>query len=110
MSGRDKRMEAAQVVLLAEAVVWLLARGKKLGEDFSGADAIAVANSIAADEEIARLKEQVGLHDFNGQNCDGPCGGWDGASRRCECGNRRVWWTTGWGHSFQEPYVYGEAY
>jgi hypothetical protein len=26
------------------------------------------------------------------QNCDESCGGWDGESRRCECGNRRVAW------------------
>ena len=36
---------------------------------------------------------------FDGQNCndyledDEPeCGGWDGESRRCSCGNRRVYW------------------
>lgn len=28
---------------------------------------------------------------FDGQNCD-ECPGWDGLSRRCECGNRRVYW------------------
>lgn len=28
---------------------------------------------------------------FDGQNCPGPCRGWDGKSRRCECGNRRVY-------------------
>lgn len=31
-------------------------------------------------------------HDFAGKNCDGPCRGWDGVSRRCDCGNRRVYW------------------
>lgn len=37
--------------------------------------------------------------EFEGMNCndyledDQPyCGGWDGKSRRCECGNRRVYW------------------
>jgi hypothetical protein len=37
--------------------------------------------------------------EFDGMNCnDYPdddhfeCGGWDGESRRCECGNRRVSW------------------
>ena len=33
------------------------------------------------------------LIDFSGQNCD-DCGGWDGESRRCDCGNRRVYWAT----------------
>jgi len=31
--------------------------------------------------------------DFDGNNCD-DCVGWDGRSRRCECGNRRVSWTS----------------
>ena len=31
--------------------------------------------------------------DFDGQNCSGPCSGWDGESNRCECGNRRVDWS-----------------
>lgn len=42
--------------------------------------------------------------DFNGQNCDN-CSGWDGVSRRCNCGNRRVEWL------FSESgFWYGEAY
>jgi len=28
---------------------------------------------------------------FEGENCDTSCG-WDGMSRRCHCGNRRVSW------------------
>jgi hypothetical protein len=39
--------------------------------------------------------------EFAGMNCndhrddDQPeCGGWDGEDRRCECGNRRVYWQT----------------
>lgn len=46
----------------------------------------------------------VDYTEFAGQNCDGPCLGWDGHSRRCECGNRRVSW---------EPYgdeIYAEAW
>jgi len=34
--------------------------------------------------------------DFVGNNCDG-CDGWDGESRRCQCGNRRVMWEGGEG-------------
>ncbi len=34
--------------------------------------------------------------DFDGKNCDdisdNECAGWDGESRRCDCGNRRVYW------------------
>jgi hypothetical protein len=29
--------------------------------------------------------------EFDGMNCDS-CLGWDGHSRRCDCGNRRVVW------------------
>jgi len=32
---------------------------------------------------------------FDGMNChdfDNGCDGWDGESRRCNCGNRRVYW------------------
>jgi hypothetical protein len=45
------------------------------------------------------------LFDFAGQNCDayGECAGWDGVDRRCECGNRRVYWVVEGG------YAYGEA-
>lgn len=38
--------------------------------------------------------------DFDGQNCEytleegEACLGWDGLSRRCSCGNRRVTWET----------------
>ena len=49
---------------------------------------------------------------FNGQNCDDAryndddpeCGGWDGLSSRCECGNRRVAWT------FDGNWAYGDAH
>jgi len=27
-------------------------------------------------------------------SCCDDCGGWDGESRRCDCGNRRVYWAT----------------
>lgn len=41
-----------------------------------------------------------GVDEFEGMNCndysdDGTfCSGWDGESRRCDCGNRRVSWAT----------------
>jgi len=34
-------------------------------------------------------------HSFAGSDaCDAACRGWDGVSRRCDCGNRRVYWDT----------------
>jgi|14BtaG_2_1085337.scaffolds.fasta_scaffold03149_10 hypothetical protein len=46
---------------------------------------------------------------FSGQNCeytdDGEfCSGWDGESRRCSCGNRRVAW------DWDNEYLTAEAY
>lgn len=44
------------------------------------------------------------LYDFDGKNCE-DCPGWDGKSKRCECGNRRVSWVLG----FDGKSIYGEA-
>jgi hypothetical protein len=43
--------------------------------------------------------KSVGSVEFEGQNCgevdeDTVCDGWDGEDRRCDCGNRRVYWAT----------------
>lgn len=66
-------------------------------------------------EALQNFKETIdeqGFIDFDGQNCsdynDDACAGWDGESRRCCCGNRRVFMSTvntkdGW-------YWYAEAY
>jgi hypothetical protein len=52
----------------------------------------------AADLDAAESWEYL---KFRGMNCndylsdsDVECAGWDGASRRCDCGNRRVSWST----------------
>jgi hypothetical protein len=45
--------------------------------------------------EVALAGMSDGLTDFEGNNCEDSgqdCNGWDGYSRRCECGNRRVEW------------------
>lgn len=57
--------------------------------------------STSDQAEAAAIKyaaEEVFV-DFEGMNCndyldddDVECCGWDGESRRCECGNRRVNW------------------
>ncbi len=42
------------------------------------------------------LKDYGYQTEFEGKNChdfdDSDCAGWDGESRRCDCGNRRVYW------------------
>lgn len=114
-----KREAAEKEARLKErAVVWLLAKGKTIGEDFTLDNALAVANELAYTEEVERtvaeLKESGELVRFDGWNCDdfavSGCGGWDGYSRRCQCGNRRVGWVEGCGHTFEEPRINGEAY
>lgn len=62
------------------------------------------------DEAVAAAIKSLagGLISFGGDdNCEG-CGGWDGKSRRCECGNRRVYWE----HDKYKGkvYVYAQAY
>lgn len=54
------------------------------------------------DEQAQKLIDEAMPADgefieFEGQNCydwndEGECRGWDGKSRRCDCGNRRVDW------------------
>ncbi len=76
------------------AVVFLQERGKVLGKDFTLENAYETARPIALKEAIdSKLAvPRVEWFDFDDQNCDGPCAGWDGQSHRCECGNRRVNW------------------
>lgn len=59
------------------------------------------AEDLASDAAAIEAARQgmVAFLEFNGMNCndwleeDQPeCPGWDGQSRRCECGNRRVCW------------------
>lgn len=81
--------------------------------DVSREDAYARANDTRYEELVAETLLSEGMFDFNGQNCDdwgdGPsCTGWDGESRRCDCGNRRVSWESD--GDFRSMYIYGEAY
>lgn len=108
--AQAKAKAAETAALRDRAIAWLLAHGQKYGEDFTAETAIDRAAGIAGDEEVERKLAASTWHGFNGQNCDGPCEGWDGKSRRCECGNRRVSWVNGDGHTFETPYVYAEAW
>jgi len=54
-----------------------------------------------AERAAIEYVNQNGPIEFDGMNCndylddDQPeCGGWDGEDRRCNCGNRRVYWQT----------------
>lgn len=97
--------------LLNDAVKYLLEHGKQVGTDFKVENAIAAANNLAFELEVTRREAEAdGPIDFSGDdNCE-DCSGWTPGDRRCECGNRRVGWTEGWGHSFKSPSIYAEAY
>ena len=97
------------IALAAEAIIYLTAKGKKMGIDFTAKDAITQADEIAFQEEVEFQKKKGGPFDFSGKNCE-DCDGWDGESKRCNCGNRRVDWVKGLSHSFKKPYAQGEAY
>lgn len=67
-------------------------------------------------EEAIQAGIENGVDEFEGMNCndyleDGAdeCTGWDGESRRCDCGNRRVSWETGQ-YDNGKFYAFGVAY
>lgn len=109
-SERGSKAAAELIETKGKAIVWLQERGKVLGADFTVESAIEVANEIAFEEALAAKKAEGRLHSFSGEDSCENCGGWDGSSHRCECGNRRVSWTYGYGHNFLTPYVVAEAH
>ena len=92
----------------ARAIAWLAVRGKMPVAHYDLDRAIDAANELAAHEEIERRTADQAWHAVNGCTCEGPCPGWDGRSQRCHCGNNRVSWSRGYGHSFEAPTVYAE--
>jgi hypothetical protein len=53
----------------------------------------------AEDAAKAYAEANGGVDTFDGMNCNDyleegqvECSGWDGFDRRCDCGNRRVYW------------------
>jgi len=101
--------DEARIALAVRAVDWLRARGKEPGRDYEAGQAIDVANDLAAEEEQKRMVADGPIEFCGDDTCEG-CDGWDGESRRCSCGNRRVGWERGDGHTFETPYVYAEAF
>lgn len=105
---KAKKREADQ--LWNDAVAFLTERGKKMGDDYEGEHAISAANNIAFDEEVAKLSNDPTPIDFSGGDYCESCEGWTPGEHRCCCGNRRVTWAEGFGHTFKSPYVVAEAY
>lgn len=97
------------------AIIWLSAKGIILSE---GEDAIQTAELRAYEEEcnrrIKHLDDSGEYVDFYGMNCDETednfCLGWDGKSRRCDCGNRRVYWAKSEDFTFENPTIYAIAW
>jgi hypothetical protein len=95
------------------ATLFLIRHGMVEGQHFTPENAIGVANEYAFNEAVKAKTAEGGPFSFSGEdNCE-DCDGWDGESRRCNCGNRRVSWSTDDDfESFDSGnyYVYGEAY
>lgn len=103
------------IELQGNAVKYLIENGKAINIDFMVDNAISMANSIAYDKAIANQQKELfdteSYIDFNGSDSCENCAGWDGTSRRCQCGNRRVGWASGDNADFfLNPYIYGEAW
>jgi len=109
---KEKEREEERKRKVERAILWLQARGKRLGEDFHMESAIHVANDIAFDEEVKRCQEagKAGTYyEFDGNDWCEECEGWDGVSRRCECGNRRVYWDMCDWSDFEDMQIHGVA-
>lgn len=105
-----RQREEAQNQLLNEAVQYLISHGKQIVVDFKVENAIEAANTLAFNLEVAKLEAETEPIEFSGSdNCE-DCSGWIPGNHRCKCGNHRVYWVTGFGHSFKSPSVYAEAY
>jgi hypothetical protein len=104
-----KELEAKDAVTKTEgAILFLQARGKVLGTDFTLTDAIIKATEIKLDEIIKQTVSKGVIFSFDGDDTCEDCTGWDGVSHRCNCGNRRVSWS--WSGDYTDLYIYGEAY
>lgn len=101
--------------LIMEAIIWIQQNHPtcKLGRDFDIHTAIDCADDLAYDAEVIKMKHTKIWHSFIGQNCsenNQDCRGWDGSSKRCDCGNRRVCWEPEHDHSFKHPHIVAQAY
>ncbi len=120
---KEKKLESINKIAYRDkAVNFCISHGKKYGEDFTAETAIGLAEDIAFDLEVEKRRKDLKISntfiDFNGNNCGdswisgdyAPCAGWDGESRRCDCGNRRVGWEKVDGFNFEDPHIYAEAW
>lgn len=107
-----RQIQQNEKELLTEAIAFCISKGKAIGKDFALDTAIDIANDIAFWEEVTRRETEIGddYIEFNDQNCDGDCEGWNPGSPRCQCGNRRVDWTKAYNADFRNMEICAEAF
>lgn len=108
--SKQSKQEKEQEQLLTDAIKYLLDNGKSIGTDFTVNNAIECADELAYTLEVEKQRSQGGYINFSGDDYCEDCQGWDMSSHRCSCGNRRVSFTTGYGHSFKQPWICAEAH
>jgi hypothetical protein len=117
---RAKAAHKEEQRLNGAAILFLQAKGKQLNVDFNIEDAVCKANWIAFVDEcnrrssalLAHVLDEPAFVEFSGEQrrgCDDDCPGWNGTSKRCKCGNARVYWRSSSDHSFERPSIYAEA-
>jgi hypothetical protein len=106
------QLEESRIIDTNEAIKFCLENGRTFGDGLSVENAIVIANDIAFDNEVKRRNKEIGddFIDFDGQNCEDECAGWNPSDRRCQCGNRRVDWTDGYNSNFRNMHIYAQAY
>lgn len=93
-----------------QARAYLRAYGRD-GTAAEATDPVKAANDLAYEIEVKRMQHEIRTGRYEAttgdKNCDGgkDCS-WDGESRRCQCGNRRMYWETWDDHSFLKPSIY----
>jgi len=104
----EKQKEKALASKTARAILFCQSKGKILGQDFEIADAIRTATDIVFSEYTKAAEDAGEYMEFSGDdNCEN-CKGWLPGERRCDCGNRRVSWSSD--GAWEDLRVYPEAY
>lgn len=107
---KEKETEEKILKYQQECVRYLLDQGYLLGEDFNLDNAITTAEEKVYDNEVQKYKDADKFINFNGDdNCE-DCRGWNPNDHRCDCGNRRVSFTSGYEFTIHDPHIYAEAY
>lgn len=102
--------KAIQVSHVNLAIEYCLKNQLVFGKDFTVETAVRAADDFAFNLKVQENESTIGddYIEFNGHNCQDECDGWNPKDHRCQCGNRRVSWSS-YG-SFNDMYIYAEAY